>query len=300
MRIATDGGPSAPATRTRPDVVTIGGLRREYVNNAIAAVRLSSLPTIVWWRGGPPEGLDGVASLADRVILDADDPWPLLVADAAAVRADGVHRHPLGEAHALARGAGAFLRSAAGPRERAPTFTSLVDRRRAIAPQAALFAGWLDASLGWRGRIAPAFIDAASGAPRVGDAGGCADVRAVLQLLPDSTCLSTEGHVARRTWSPRESSRSATRSLSTLLAEELRVRSRDIAFERAVDGVDTCLLHVHVQRATSVLRATCTFGSAVPRAMCQPCSSAHVARSVARGSTSHAARDGTSHVARCT
>ena len=76
VRIAVDGdGASLPADR--PDVITIGGLRPEYVNNAIAGVRLSSLPTIVWWRGGRPEGLDGVASLADRVVLDADDPWPL-------------------------------------------------------------------------------------------------------------------------------------------------------------------------------------------------------------------------------
>ena len=58
-------------------MVSIGGLRPEYVNNAIAGVRLSSLPTVVWWRGGRPEGLDGVATLADRVVLDAEDPWPL-------------------------------------------------------------------------------------------------------------------------------------------------------------------------------------------------------------------------------
>ena len=80
-RCTSSGSPStATAPRLpadRPDVITIGGLRPEYVNNAIAGVRLSSLPTIVWWRGGRPEGLDGVASLADRVVLDADDPWPL-------------------------------------------------------------------------------------------------------------------------------------------------------------------------------------------------------------------------------
>src|SRR5262245_57524740 len=76
VRIITDG-PSPPSGDERSDVVTIGGLRPEYVNNAIAAVRLSSLPTIVWWRGGRAEQLEGVASLADRVVLDATDPWPL-------------------------------------------------------------------------------------------------------------------------------------------------------------------------------------------------------------------------------
>ena len=76
VRIITDGTGS-PDGDERPDIVTIGGLRPEYVNNAIAGVRLSSLPTIVWWRGGRAEGLEGVASLADRVVLDATDPWPL-------------------------------------------------------------------------------------------------------------------------------------------------------------------------------------------------------------------------------
>ena len=76
VRIVIDGS-SASIPEARPDVITIGDLRPEYVNNAIAAVRLSSLPTIVWWRGGRPEGLDGVTSLADRVVLDVNDPWPL-------------------------------------------------------------------------------------------------------------------------------------------------------------------------------------------------------------------------------
>src|SRR4029450_3242030 len=65
VRITTDG-PGSASGDDRSDVATIGGLRPEYVNNAIAAVRLSSLPTIVWWRGGPVEGLGGVAALADR------------------------------------------------------------------------------------------------------------------------------------------------------------------------------------------------------------------------------------------
>ena len=47
---------------------------RDYLNNAVAALRLSSLPTAVWWRGGNPEMLEGVANLADRMILDAEEP----------------------------------------------------------------------------------------------------------------------------------------------------------------------------------------------------------------------------------
>jgi glucose-6-phosphate dehydrogenase assembly protein OpcA len=71
--IATESQP-APAVESQPDVISIGGLRPEYVNNAIAGVRLSSLPTLVWWRGGRPEALDGVGTLADRVVLDAEEP----------------------------------------------------------------------------------------------------------------------------------------------------------------------------------------------------------------------------------
>ena len=228
VRIITDGtGPSG--IDDRPDGITIGGLRPEYVNNAIAAVRLSSLPTIVWWRGGPVEGLEGVASLADRVVLDAIDPWPLWS-----------RLPPLFEETAftdlhwakLTRWRAALAHFFDLPRVKAhaASFTSLAIAA-ADRPQAALFAGWLDASLEWRGRVRPAFIPSSVPFESVTLRGSACEL--TLHLLPDSTCLSTEGRVDGELLASRVVSL-GNQTVASLMAEELRVRSRDIAFERAI------------------------------------------------------------------
>jgi glucose-6-phosphate dehydrogenase assembly protein OpcA len=230
VRVATDGdGGNLPAEQ--PDVITIGGLRPEYVNNAIAGVRLSSLPTVVWWRGGNPEGLEGVASLADRVILDADDPWPLwqvvpphfehtVVTD---IRWARLTRWRAALAHFFDL---PVVRGAASSFSR----LSIVAADRAVA---ALLAGWLDASLGWRGRIVPEITDAPSGAALDSFRLEGDSCRIELCQLPHSTCLSTEGHVGSNQVASRVVSL-GNQTPSALLAEELRVRARDIAFERAV------------------------------------------------------------------
>ena len=56
------------------NAIAIAGLAPRYLNNAVAALRLSSLPAVVWWRGGSVEALDDLAGLADRLILDTPDP----------------------------------------------------------------------------------------------------------------------------------------------------------------------------------------------------------------------------------
>jgi glucose-6-phosphate dehydrogenase assembly protein OpcA len=229
VRIATDGG-AVGSDEERPGVVTIAGLKSQYVNNAIAAVRLSSLPTIVWWRGGPPEGLQGVASLADRVILDTVDPWPFWS-----------RIPPLFEETAftdlrwarLTRWRAALAHCFDLPRVRASAadFSSL-SIAAADRAQAALFAGWLDASLGWRGRVRAAFVPSSAAFESV--TLRCSTCELVLQLLPNSTCLSAEGRVDDDLIASRVVSL-GSQSLSTLLAEELRIRSRDVAFERALE-----------------------------------------------------------------
>ncbi len=220
----------APAIETTPDVVALGGLRPEYVNNAIAGVRFSSLPTVVWWRGGLPEGLDGVASLADRVIIDALDPWPLWTRTPALYeetaftdlrwtrltrwRSAMAHFFDLPQVQALS-----------------PTLRRLTicgsDRA-----QGALFAGWLDASLAWNGRVAIEFGDGRAPMESVTLA---ADEGALsLALLPNQTCLETEARRAKEVLASRVVSL-GDQHLHTLVAEELRVRSRDLAFERALE-----------------------------------------------------------------
>ena len=57
--------------------MALHGLTPAFFNNAVAALRLSSLPTLVWWRGGRPDTLDGLADLAERIVLDDDAPEPI-------------------------------------------------------------------------------------------------------------------------------------------------------------------------------------------------------------------------------
>ena len=59
------------------NVVVLNGLPDNFIDNAVAALRLSSLPTMIWWRGGPTEVLANLIKLADRVVLDADPPEPV-------------------------------------------------------------------------------------------------------------------------------------------------------------------------------------------------------------------------------
>lgn len=229
VRIITDGTVWRDGDE-RPDVVTIGGLRPEYVNNAIAAVRLSSLPTIVWWRGGRADGLEGVASLAERVVLDATDPWPLWS-----------RLPPLFDQTAFTdlrwarltrwRAALAHFFDLPRVRDSAGALTSL-SIAAADRAQAALFAGWLDASLNWRGRVRAAFVPSHLPFESVTLRGDTCELH--LSVLPDGTCLSAEGRIGGELMASRVLSL-GSQTLSSLMAEELRVRSRDLAFERALE-----------------------------------------------------------------
>jgi len=227
--ISTDPEPRQEFEQ-QPDVVRIRGIRPEHVNNAIAAVRLSSLPSIVWWRGGPPDGLDGAATLADRIVLDAEDPWPLWA------------RTPsLFEQTALTdlrwtrltrwRAALAHFFDLPEVREQADAFSRLTihgsDR-----PQCALFAGWLDASLGWNGQVIRELLPGSCPLESVSVGGAAAELS--LRLLPNGSCLATSVQMSTRLLASRVVS-VGDQHLRSLLSEELRVRSRDLAFERALE-----------------------------------------------------------------
>lgn len=229
VRVLTDGDASVD---DHAGIVTIRGLRPEYVNNAIAAVRLSSLPTVVWWRGGPSEGVDGAARLADRLIIDVDDPWPVWR-----------RTPPLFEQASVTdirwarltrwRAAMAHFFDLSQVRDAASSFVSLSVTGQDHA-QCALFAGWLDASLGWRGRIVAECRAGKSGFPMetVTLAGGAGALR--LELLPNGSCLDTQATLGPDVLASRVVSL-GDQNLLALLGEELRVRSRDLAFERALE-----------------------------------------------------------------
>ena len=229
--LVSTGAHAAVEIADRPEVVTIGGLKPEYVDNAIAGVRLSSLPTVIWWRGGEPEGLDRVASLADRVILDVDDPYPLW--SRAAALFDDTALTDLRWARLTRwRGAMAHFFDLPGVREIAPGLAS-VTIVGSDEPQCALFAGWLDSSLGWKGRIRPAIKSSPSGMPMQEVEVSSPAARLVLRLMPNTTCLDTHAQAADTVLASRVISL-GDQSLAALLSDELRVRSRDLAFERAL------------------------------------------------------------------
>ena len=57
------GDNAAPPAHVAGNTVSLRGIKAPYLNNAVAALRLSSLPTLVWWRGGDSEQLEGLAEL---------------------------------------------------------------------------------------------------------------------------------------------------------------------------------------------------------------------------------------------
>ena len=224
------GTVAAPPVRTSGAVTAIEGLRPEYVNNAVASLRLSSLPTIVWWRGGDPALLGGLAALADRLLLDADEP-----ADAWRHALSLVDRTALGDLRWTRltrwRALMAHFFDMSEVQAAAPSLRRLeID---APDPHAArLFAAWLVAHLPDT-RLDVTIRPSAAGCPlervRLGD--GERDL--ALTLSPSRTCVAASIRAGREAVADRTTSLGA-QDLAALLAEELRVRSRDYAFERAL------------------------------------------------------------------
>lgn len=224
--LISTGDDPAPAIRRTEHATVIEGLQPQFVNNAVAALRLSSLPTLVWWRGHDPQRLDGLASLADRLVLDAADPLP------AWTRALGL----------CERTAVSDLRWTRLTRWRALTahfFDSQDVRASAVTrlviegsdgPAARLFAGWIQASLGSDVPFEHRNVD---GPPIRSICLSEPGRELTLQLAASGTCVEA----AARTGDRADSMRTVTlgdQRLSTLIAEEMRVRARDHAFERAV------------------------------------------------------------------
>jgi len=71
------GEASEPPIHDEDGATVIEGLTPRYLNNVVAARRLSSLPAAAWWRVGKDTDrgiLRDLAPLVDRVILDSIDP----------------------------------------------------------------------------------------------------------------------------------------------------------------------------------------------------------------------------------
>lgn len=223
----SEGTQSTASADEKDTTIRIDGLSPQYVDNAVAWLRLSNLPAVVWWRGGSPDALDRLAHLADRLVLDtdpADQMWP---------RAPALfERTALSDLHwsTLTR-----WRSALAHLFDLPDVRSAVYRRAEItaADRAAarLFAGWLQSCLSGTSKLAISIDGAAAGArthlTRVrltGDGPGL-----TLQVC-DGNCLEAQvdGAAGARMVPLGDF------ALAARFAEEIGVRTRDAAFERAL------------------------------------------------------------------
>lgn len=230
--LISEGNRTAAIARVTETAIAISGLAPRFLNNAVAALRLSSLPAVVWWRGGSVAALDDLAALADRVILDAEEP-----------EGSWVEAPRLLDRTALSdlrwtrltrwRSAVAHLFDLPQVRQGLRGFRKLsID---ASDPYAArLYAGWLRSSLRWGSTVS---IDIAT------TAGGAADTplrRVRLEGTPASIAVELrEGHGCLA--AAVEGLDGSTRvvplgdgRLAALIGEELGVRTRDSAFERAL------------------------------------------------------------------
>jgi glucose-6-phosphate dehydrogenase assembly protein OpcA len=239
--LISEGDSAAPPARVAGNTVAFHGLKPAFFNNAVAALRLSSLPTLVWWRGGRPDTLDGLAGLADRIVLDDDQPWPVS-------RDDGQPEAIWSRAARLFE-ASAFsdLRWARLTPWRAlmahffdipEVLAAAADFSRltiaASDPTSArLFAAWLQSSIPFGDGFTVDLAAGTEGTPideiRLGDH----EQQLIIRLTPQRACLETEGSVRGH--------RSASRlvplgeqTLTGLITDELRIRARDAAFERAL------------------------------------------------------------------
>jgi Glucose-6-phosphate dehydrogenase subunit C-terminal domain len=228
--VVSEGNETTPMVRMTHSMIAIEGLAPRYLNNAVAALRLPCLPALVWWRGGSVQALRDVTSLADRVVLDTEDPeevWEQVedLIDQTALtdlrwtrltrwRALLAHLFDLPQ-----------VRAAIGSFRRAKVETGDL-------PSGRLFAGWLMSSLRWSGvdiQIRSVQSDDCSPLEFVRLEGDGPSIE--IRSLAGRDCLeaTVEGEVGDVRIAPL-----GDRTLSAWIGEELALRSRDLAFERAL------------------------------------------------------------------
>src|SRR5262245_20215811 len=190
--LISEGTEPSPMARVTENSVAIAGLDQRFLDNAVATLRLSSLPAVVWWRGGSTQALGDLADLADRMILDAPEP------DEVWSRAsDLFERTALTDLRWTAltrwRAALAHLFDVPQVREGASGVSQL-DIEANDVPAARLFAGWLQSSLRWKASVPIVIREVASDAPTplvcVRLIGSIASL--TLAIRPKGACLQAD------------------------------------------------------------------------------------------------------------
>lgn len=228
--LISHGDNPAPVPRVSNHVVALNGLRLEYLNNAVAALRLSSLPTLVWWRGGNVPNLDGLAQLVDRLVLDAEDPrelWQRVEELAQHTSVTDLRWTRLTRWRALM----AHFFDIPEIQAALPDFRTLRIEGSDIHTLR-LFAGWILSLVGKPDRFAFELVEHKDAPPieRVLLAGA---QELEIRVAPSRSCVVTSAQVHNLSSASRTVSL-GDQDLCALLGEELRIRARDVAFERAV------------------------------------------------------------------
>jgi hypothetical protein len=229
--LISDGDNPAPSVRVLDHAVALEGLRPDYLNNAVAALRLSSLPMLVWWRGGSPDVLDGLADLADRLVFDVEDPaavWSRAKTLSERTATSDLRWTKLTRWRALM----AQFFDLPEVRDAARSFNRIAIEG-ADLPAARLYAGWLASSLEWTSTVAIDVRARPGGASIESIEFGDGDQALTLSLGASGRCVETTARVQGRVAASRVGYL-GDQGLAALIGEELRIRSRDHAFERAV------------------------------------------------------------------
>lgn len=229
--VVTLGDTAQPPMVEDDGATIIEGLTPRYLNNVVAARRLSSLPAVAWWRGGDADVLDDLAPIVDKLVLDSVEPaleWrralPLLDATAFGdIRWTRLTRW---------RSLMAQFFDIPDVRAAAGSFTRL-EITAGDAHAARLFAGWLKTFLPNGRALEVAITGEASGEPMTHAALVGTAHRLELQLTPRATCVTTNVGGGSHATGTRTVSL-GDQSLAALLEQELRIRARDSAFEQAL------------------------------------------------------------------
>ena len=229
--IVTLGDQASPQRTDRGGTTVIEGIVPRYLNNAVASLRLSSLQAVAWWREPATTGLSDLADLVDRVVLDVAEPvalWERLPDLAGRTGVSDVRWAR------LTRWRDLFAQFFDLPdvRDAAGTF-SRFEVSGGDPHAARLFAGWVTSRLPGGDRLEATIRIDDDPAPlrsvRLSDDG----IELSLRLLPNQVCLETTVRLAGAPPAARVVS-AGDSGLAALMSEELRVRSRDLAFEDAV------------------------------------------------------------------
>jgi glucose-6-phosphate dehydrogenase assembly protein OpcA len=210
--------------REENGAIVIDGLVLRYLNNAVASLRLSSLPTLAWWRAAEP------ARLVDRLVMDLDEPsggWRL-VPEIAPLTSVSDMRWAR-----LTRWRDLIAQFFDIPEARASLASfDRVEIAGSDVHGARLLGGWLKARLP-RGDGLRVATEAAGSASLQSVRLTGPQMKLTVRLTTNGTCLETAVEL--------DSGQSSSRVVAlgdqhpvALLREELRVRSRDLAFEDAV------------------------------------------------------------------